>query len=256
MLTIHPYDDLAEAIAFINDRPAALAAYWYGEDGDDFRRFLRVTPPPAVSPDGLLLASLSNAPFGAVGGSGTGAYGGKAGFDEFTHQRTAAARTGPQGFTDGMVGSALLAPELTAGIDPAITGGAAGITSEEVMAQYVATEARVDRMRDKYALEGGHQRGQQPNVFIRRLTSTTKTSLRRRGQPIVSGGERSKRLDIRLFRHVRVDRRSRQSVRGPMPDQPPGQPSASPRPPVCLPLWRLVRRVRTAGTHSGAGHDL
>ncbi|MFI9168550.1 aldehyde dehydrogenase family protein [Streptomyces lincolnensis] len=78
MLTIHPYDDLAEAIAFVNDRPAALAAYWYGEDGDD-----------------------------------------------------------------------------TAGIDPAITGGgAAGITSEEIMAQYVATEARVDRMRDKYALEG------------------------------------------------------------------------------------------------------
>ena len=28
-------------------------------------------------------------------------------------------------------------------------------TSEEIMAQYVATEARVDRMRDKYALEEG-----------------------------------------------------------------------------------------------------
>lgn len=97
-------------------------------------------------------------------------------------------------------------------------------------------------------------RGDQKNPRSR--PTTTKASLRRRGQPIISGGERSKRLDIRLFRHLRVDRRSRQSVRGPMPDQPPGQPSASPRPPVCPPLWRLVRRVRTAGTHSGAGHDL
>lgn len=128
VLTIHPYDDLAEAIAFINDRPAALAAYWYGEDGDDFRRFLQDTTSGGVTRnDGLLHASLSNAPFGGVGGSGTGAYGGKAGFDEFTYRRTVAAQTGPQGFTDGMVGSALLAPELTAGIDQAITGVAVEI---------------------------------------------------------------------------------------------------------------------------------
>ncbi|WP_107461489.1 aldehyde dehydrogenase family protein [Streptomyces sp. MA5143a] len=74
VLTIHPYDDLAEAIAFINDRPAALAAYWYGEDGDDFRRFLQDTTSGGVTRnDGLLHASLSNAPFGGVGGSGTGA---------------------------------------------------------------------------------------------------------------------------------------------------------------------------------------
>ena len=115
-------------VAFINDRPAALAAYWYGEDGDDFRRFLQDTTSGGVTRnDGLLHASLSNAPFGGVGGSGTGPYGGKAGFDEFTYRRTVAAQTGPQGFTDGMVGSALLAPELTAGIDQAITGVAVEI---------------------------------------------------------------------------------------------------------------------------------
>ncbi|CAM5633825.1 putative coniferyl aldehyde dehydrogenase [Streptomyces afghaniensis 772] len=102
VLTIHPYDDLAEAIAFINDRPAALAAYWYGEDGDDFRRFLQHTTSGGVTRnDGLLHASLSNAPFGGVGGSGTGAYGGKAGFDEFTHRRTVAAQTGPRGSPTG-----------------------------------------------------------------------------------------------------------------------------------------------------------
>ncbi|MEH0580474.1 2,4'-dihydroxyacetophenone dioxygenase family protein [Streptomyces sp. B21-108] len=50
-------------------------------------------------------------------------------------------------------------------------------TSEEIMAQYVATEARVDRMRDKYALEEGYIGEDStpwvpfvPNVFIKHLT--------------------------------------------------------------------------------------
>jgi len=50
-------------------------------------------------------------------------------------------------------------------------------TSEEIMAQYVATEARVDRMRDKYALEEGYISEDSspwvpfvPNVFIKHLT--------------------------------------------------------------------------------------
>lgn len=50
-------------------------------------------------------------------------------------------------------------------------------TSEEIMTQYVATEARVDRMRDKYALEEGYISEDSspwvpfvPNVFIKHLT--------------------------------------------------------------------------------------
>lgn len=38
-------------------------------------------------------------PTGWVGVSG--AYGGKAGFDEFTHRRTLSAQTGTHGLTDG-----------------------------------------------------------------------------------------------------------------------------------------------------------
>ncbi|GGN23045.1 aldehyde dehydrogenase [Streptomyces fuscichromogenes] len=125
VLVIHPYDDPAEPVAYIADRPAPLAAYWYGEDGDDFRHFLRHTTSGGVTRnDGLLHASLSNAPFGGIGGSGHGAYGGRTGFDTFTHRRTVAAQTGPHGVTEGLVGTPALAPETTAGLDQAIAAAA------------------------------------------------------------------------------------------------------------------------------------
>ncbi|MFF7837685.1 hypothetical protein ACFZC6_02445 [Streptomyces ossamyceticus] len=88
---------------------------------------LLIDIPDVTRNDDLLHASLGNAPFGGVGGSGTGRPRRQGRLRRVTHRRTVAARAGPQGFTDGMVGSALLAPELTAGIDQAITGVAAEI---------------------------------------------------------------------------------------------------------------------------------
>ncbi|MDH6489389.1 hypothetical protein [Streptomyces sp. SAI-127] len=61
------------------------------------------------------------------GNSGSGANGGKVGFDEFTHRRLVASRTSPRGFTDDMVGSVLLATRVQLGIDQAISGAAAEI---------------------------------------------------------------------------------------------------------------------------------
>jgi 2,4'-dihydroxyacetophenone dioxygenase len=58
-------------------------------------------------------------------------------------------------------------------------------TPEEIMTQYVATEARVDRMRDKYAREEGYVNGGDestpwvpfvPNVFIKHLTFDVRSS--------------------------------------------------------------------------------
>ncbi|MEU1343311.1 aldehyde dehydrogenase family protein [Streptomyces sp. NPDC005827] len=90
VLPIHLYDDIAEPISYIAARPAPLAAYWYGNDGDDFHRFLRQTTSGGVTRNDGLLHQSVDGPFGGVGNSGTGAYGGKAGFDEFTHRRAAA----------------------------------------------------------------------------------------------------------------------------------------------------------------------
>ncbi|MFF8321047.1 aldehyde dehydrogenase family protein [Streptomyces bobili] len=127
VLSIHPYDDIAEPLDHIADHPAPLAAYWYGEDGDDFRRFLNNTTSGGVTRNDGLLHHTVDGPFGGVGNSGSGAYGGRTGFDEFTHRRTVAAQTSPRGFTDDMVGSVLLAPGMRFGIDQAIGGAAAEI---------------------------------------------------------------------------------------------------------------------------------
>ena len=130
VLVLHPYDDRDEPVAYIADRPAPLAAYWYGEDGDDFRHFLEHTTSGGVTRnDGLLHAALSNAPFGGVGNSGSGAYGGRTGFDTFTHRRTVAAQPGPHGVTATLVGAPALAPEVEAGLDQAISAAATEIRS-------------------------------------------------------------------------------------------------------------------------------
>ena len=56
-------------------------------------------------------------------------------------------------------------------------------TAEEVVANYVATEARVDRMRDKYAMQEGYIDGEStpwvpftPGVFIKHVTFDVRSS--------------------------------------------------------------------------------
>jgi acyl-CoA reductase-like NAD-dependent aldehyde dehydrogenase len=101
VLVVYPYHDAREVIDYASSRPSPLAAYWYGTDGAEFRRFLDFTTSGGVSRnDGLIGAMAPGAPFGGVGNSGTGAYHGKAGFDPLTHQRTVVAADGrtPRGF--------------------------------------------------------------------------------------------------------------------------------------------------------------
>jgi coniferyl-aldehyde dehydrogenase len=89
VLAIRPYSQVAQAIDYINARPAPLVAYWYGPDDDDFRNFVRHTRSGGVARNDFGAQMIpSAAPFGGVGRSGTGAYHGKAGFDAFSHYRT------------------------------------------------------------------------------------------------------------------------------------------------------------------------
>ena len=89
MLVVRPYSEVADAIDYINQRPAPLVAYWYGPDNDDFRHFVRNTRSGGVARNDFAAQMIpSAAPFGGVGRSGTGAYHGKAGFDAFSHYRT------------------------------------------------------------------------------------------------------------------------------------------------------------------------
>ena len=91
VLSVLPYENLDEVIAYINARPSPLAAYWMGKDSDDFRRYCARTRSGGVTRNDILMhAAIDGAPFGGVGDSGMGAYHGKAGFDTFSHYRTIA----------------------------------------------------------------------------------------------------------------------------------------------------------------------
>ncbi|GAA0628151.1 aldehyde dehydrogenase family protein [Sporichthya brevicatena] len=89
VLTVHPYDRIDDVIARLADRPAPLAAYWYGPTGPDFERFRSRTRSGGMTIDDFAAhCAVMSAPFGGVGRSGSGAYHGKAGFDTFSHLRT------------------------------------------------------------------------------------------------------------------------------------------------------------------------
>lgn len=130
VLSVYLYDDVDEVINYVNTRPSPLAAYWYGGDSEEFRLFLDHTTSGGVTRnDGLIHAFLPGAGFGGIGNSGTGAYHGKAGFDEFTHHRTVAVGDEGKGISDGQIGRVLISNELITGVDQAISATIADIKS-------------------------------------------------------------------------------------------------------------------------------
>ena len=85
ILPLVPYDNLDEAIAYVNARPRPLALYYFGNFDDHVQRVLNETVAGGVTiNDALLHISQDHLPFGGVGPSGMGAYHGKFGFDTFS----------------------------------------------------------------------------------------------------------------------------------------------------------------------------
>jgi coniferyl-aldehyde dehydrogenase len=81
-LPLVPYDDLQDAMAFVNARPHPLALYWFDRDTARVERALQTLPAGGVTVnDTLLHITQESLPFGGVGASGMGAYHGQWGFD-------------------------------------------------------------------------------------------------------------------------------------------------------------------------------
>jgi coniferyl-aldehyde dehydrogenase len=85
LLPLVPYDNVDEAIAYINARPRPLALYWFDHDARRVRRALHFTHAGGVAVNETLLhIAQDGLPFGGVGASGMGHYHGRWGFDTFS----------------------------------------------------------------------------------------------------------------------------------------------------------------------------
>ena len=89
VLPILTYDNLDEAVAFINDRPHPLALYLFSEDRAVQQRFLDAVPfGGGCINDTIIHLATSRMGFGGVGQSGMGSYHGKKSFDTFSHEKS------------------------------------------------------------------------------------------------------------------------------------------------------------------------
>jgi len=94
ILPLIEYNDIDEAIAFVNQRPRPLALYCFSNNRKIQKRILQETS----SGGGCINDTISHIgtqelPFGGIGESGMGGYHGKASFDTFTHQRSILLRS-------------------------------------------------------------------------------------------------------------------------------------------------------------------
>jgi len=94
ILPVLAYDDLADAIRQINERPKPLACYVFSESKAGRERIIRDIPfGGGCVNDTVIPLSNPHLPFGGVGESGIGRYHGKAGFELFSHQKSILVQT-------------------------------------------------------------------------------------------------------------------------------------------------------------------
>jgi len=104
VLPVVGYEQLDEAIGYINARPRPLALYFFGSDSAAQERVLTRTVSGGVTVnDCLLHIAQENLPFGGVGDSGIGAYHGEHGFRLFSKDK-------PVFVQSRFAGTALLRP--------------------------------------------------------------------------------------------------------------------------------------------------
>jgi coniferyl-aldehyde dehydrogenase len=88
LLPIKTYKNFEETIGYINAGPRPLAAYYFGHDKAEEKRFLTGTTSGGVSINDVMFHMLQkDLPFGGVGPSGMGAYHGLEGFKTFSHAK-------------------------------------------------------------------------------------------------------------------------------------------------------------------------
>jgi aldehyde dehydrogenase (NAD+) len=88
LLPVIEYDDVSEAVAFVNARPKPLALYFFSRNRVLQERVLRETASGGGCINDVVIHETTRLPFGGVGESGIGKYHGRAGFETFSHERS------------------------------------------------------------------------------------------------------------------------------------------------------------------------
>jgi len=88
ILPVKTYDEISEAVDYINLHERPLGLYYFGKDTTERDYVLSNTTSGGVTVNDVIFhVAQEELPFGGIGPSGMGAYHGKAGFLEFSHRK-------------------------------------------------------------------------------------------------------------------------------------------------------------------------
>ena len=88
ILPVKTYDQIEEAIDYVNDHDRPLGLYYFGDDKGEQEKVLTRTISGGVTTNDVIFhVSMDDLPFGGVGPSGMGSYHAVEGFREFSHAR-------------------------------------------------------------------------------------------------------------------------------------------------------------------------
>ncbi len=89
ILPIKGYDNLQEAVDYVNVHPRPLGLYFFGNDKKEQKQVIENTTSGGVTVNDVIMhVSMDDLPFGGIGPSGMGSYHGKEGFLEFSHAKS------------------------------------------------------------------------------------------------------------------------------------------------------------------------
>jgi coniferyl-aldehyde dehydrogenase len=89
LLPVKAYDQVTDAVEYVNGHPRPLGLYYFGADEREQQRVLTRTTSGGVTVNDVIMhVAQEDLPFGGVGPSGMGAYHGRDGFRTFSHAKS------------------------------------------------------------------------------------------------------------------------------------------------------------------------
>ncbi len=89
LMPVRGYDDVTEAVDYVNGHARPLGLYYFGADAKEQQRVLTHTTSGGVTVNDVVMhVAQEDLPFGGVGPSGMGAYHGHDGFKTFSHAKS------------------------------------------------------------------------------------------------------------------------------------------------------------------------